>query len=67
MILKLKRTNFIKTKALLVVSKKLSIGKEDFKCFIDYKDVKENRLYAYSIQKCIYIEEILMKLNICIF
>ena len=65
MILKLKRTNFIKIKALLVVSKNLSIGKEDFKC--DFKDVKQNRLYAYSIQKCIYIEEILMKLNICLF
>ena len=51
----------------IVVSNKLPLDKEDFKYFIGYKDSKKIDLDAYSHQKCVHIEEILMKLNICLF
>ena len=51
----------------IVVSNKLPLDKEDFKYFIGYKDSKIIDLDAYSHQKCVLIEEILMKLNICLF
>ena len=47
----------------IVVSDKLPFGKQDFKYFIGYKDAKKIDLYAYSVQKWIYIKEILIKLN----
>ena len=38
----------------IVVSNKVSFGKQDFKYFIGYKDAKKVGLYAYvySFQKC---------------
>ena len=50
-----------------VVSNKVSFGKKDFKYFINYKDPKKLDLYANSYQKSVYIEEIFIKLNLCIF
>ena len=35
----------------IVVSNKISFGKNDFKYFIGYKDAKKLDLYAYSFQK----------------
>ena len=35
----------------VVVSNKISFGKNDFKYFIGYKDAKKLDLYAYSFQK----------------
>ena len=34
----------------MVVSNKFPFGKQDFKYFIDYKDNKKIKLYAYSFQ-----------------
>ena len=35
----------------IVVSNKISFGKNDFKYFIGYKDAKKLDFYAYSFQK----------------
>ena len=35
----------------IIVSNKISFGKNDFKYFIGYKDAKKLDLYAYSFQK----------------
>ena len=51
----------------IVVSNKVSFGKKGFKYFIGYKDGKKFDFYAYVCQKCVYKEETLMKLNICLF
>ena len=47
----------------VVVSNKVSFGKKDFKPFVGYKDAKKIDLYVYFFQKCLHIEEILMKLD----
>ena len=52
----------------IVVSNKIPFGKKDFKHFIGYKDAKELDIYAYSFQKWVHIEEILVKLmNLYLF
>ena len=51
----------------IVVSNKVSFCKKGFKYFIDYKDTKKIDLCVYFSQKWVHIEEILMKLNICLF
>ena len=47
-----KRSISIKNKDInkIAVSNKISFGKKDFKCLIDYKDAKKD-LYAYFFQK----------------
>ena len=50
----------------IVVYNKNPLGKEDFKYFIGYKVAKKLDLHAYSVQKWVYIEKILIKLNVCI-
>ena len=53
----------------IVVSTKVSFGKTQFKYFIDYKDDKKIRPLCRLLPKmCAFrTEEILMKLNICLF
>ena len=51
----------------IVVSNKISFDKNDFKYFIGYKDATKLNLYAYSFQKRVHIERILIKLSICLF
>ena len=51
----------------LVVSNKVSLIKKGFKYFIGYKNAKKINLYVYFCQKWVYIEEALIKLNICFF
>ena len=51
----------------MVVYNRVSFGKKDFKYFIGYKDAKKINLYAYSSQKWVHIEEILIELNVCLF
>ena len=51
----------------IVVSNKVSFGKRDFEYFIGYKDVIKLDLYAYSFQKLVHMEEILIKRNVCLF
>ena len=51
----------------IVESNRISFVKEDFKYFIGYNDAKKLDLSAYSFQKWMYIEEILIKLNVCLF
>ena len=46
-----------------MVSNKVSFGKKDFKPFVGYKNAKKIDLYVYFFQKCLHIEEILMKLD----
>ena len=40
----------------IVVSNKVTVGKQDFKYFIGYKDAKKLDLYSYFFQKCVHIE-----------
>ena len=47
-----------------VVSNKFPFGKQDFKYFIGYKDDKKLDLYAYYIW--LYIQDILINLNVCV-
>ena len=51
----------------IVVSNKVFFGKNDFKYFIGYKYAKKIDLYAYFFHKLVLIEEILMRLNVCLF
>ena len=51
----------------IVVPNKISFDKNDFKYFIGYKDATKFNLYAYSFQKRVHIEQILIKLSICLF
>ena len=51
----------------IIVSNKFLSGKQDFKYFIGFKDSKKTGLYAYSFQKRVNMEQILLKLNECIF
>ena len=51
----------------IVVSNKVCFGRKGFRYFIGYKDAKKLDLYAYFFQKCVHIENTLMKLNICLF
>ena len=53
----------------IVVSTKVSFGKTQFKYFIDYKDDKKIRSLCRLLPKmCAFrAEEVLMKLNICLF
>ena len=64
-----KSPNFIDNKAIdkIVVSNKICPDKKDFKYFFDYKDVKKVGPFPYSFQKWMHLEEILIKLNVCIF
>ena len=50
----------------IVISDKVSFGKEGFKYFTGYKDAKKLDLHAYFFQNLVHIEETLMKLNICL-
>ena len=50
----------------IVVSNKVSFGKKNFKYFIGYKDAKKLGLYACSSQNWVHVEEILIKLNVCL-
>ena len=78
--LKLKNTKFINIRALsstssmnntdinkMVVSNKFPFGKKDLRYFIGYKETKTLELYLYSFQKCMHIEEILIKLTVGLF
>ena len=40
----------------IVVSNKVTVGKQDFKYFIGYTDAKKLDLYSYFFQKCVQIE-----------
>ena len=51
----------------IVVYNKLPFGKQDFKYFIGYKDAKKLYFHEYSVQKWVYIDEILIKLNSRVF
>ena len=51
----------------IVVSNKLPFTKQYFKYLTDYKDDKKSGLYAYFIQKWVYVEEILIKPKACTF
>ena len=51
----------------IVVYNKLPFGKQDFKYFIGYKDAKKLYFHEYSVQKWVYIDETLIKLNTCVF
>ena len=50
----------------IVISDKVSFGKEGFKYFTGYKDAKKLDLHVYFFQNLVHIEETLMKLNICL-
>ena len=52
---------------MIDVSNKVTFCKKDFKYFIGYKYAKKLDLYAYSLKKWVHIEEILIKLNVCLF
>ena len=51
----------------IVVSNKVPFGKEDFKYFTGYKDVEKIRPLYILCPEWVYVEEILIKLNVCIF
>ena len=52
----------------IVVSNKTCFGKNNFKYFIDYKNAKKIKsLSIFLLEINEYIEEILIKLNVCIF
>ena len=51
----------------IIISNQVFFGKKDFKYFICYKEAEKIDLYAYSFQKWLHIEEILIKLNVCFF
>ena len=51
----------------IVISNKVSFGKNGFKYFIGRKDAKKLDLFVYFSQNRVHIEETLMKLNICLF
>ena len=51
----------------IVVYNKLPFGKQDFRYFTDYKDAKKLYFHEYSVQKRVHIDDILIKLNTCIF
>ena len=48
----------------IVVSNKVSFGKD---ILLAIKMLKKLDLYAYSFQKWVHIEKILIKLNVCLF
>ena len=48
---------------VIVVSYKLTFGKQHNKYFIGYKDNKKLDLYAYSFCQCIYIKNIFIFLT----
>ena len=50
----------------ILVSNKLPFSK-DFKHFIGYGDTKKIRLFMQTPSRNVYIEAILVKLNVCIF
>ena len=64
-----KRTILIKNIGInkVVVFNKVSFGKKGFKYFTDYKDPKKIDLCVYFFQKLVYIEDNLMKSDICLF
>ena len=51
----------------ILVSNKLPFSKEDFKHFIGYGDTKKISLFMQTPSRNVYIEAILVKLNVCIF
>ena len=53
----------------ILVSNKLPFGKKDFKYFFGYKDNRKTRplCIELSLEKWVYIKDILIKLNACIF
>ena len=51
----------------IVVSNKVPFGKEDFKYFTGYKDAEKIRPLYILCPEWVYVEEILIKLNVCIF
>ena len=42
----------------IVGSNKFRFSKQDFKCFIGYKELKKLGLYVYSVHKWLYIIDI---------
>ena len=44
----------------IVPSNKVPFSKEDFKYFNGYKNAKKIDLYAFSVQKLVYVKEILI-------
>ena len=50
----------------IVVSNKVPFNKRDFKYFIGYKDAKKIRPLCIFLQISVHIEEVLIKLNVCI-
>ena len=50
----------------IVVSNKLLFHKQGFKSSLVTNIIKKLDLYTYSFQKCVYIKDILIKLNVCI-
>ena len=63
-----KETNSIKNIGInkIVVSNKVSFGKEAFKYFIGYRDAKKIRLLWIFFPKMTTYRKDLMKLNICL-
>ena len=51
----------------IVVSNKVTFGKEGFKYFLGYKDAEKLYLYVYFSQIWVHIEETLMKINMYLF
>ena len=51
----------------IVVSNKVTFGKEGFKYFLGYKDAEKLYLYVYFSQKWVHIEETLIKINMYLF
>ena len=50
----------------IVISNKLLFHKQGFKSSLVTNIIKKLDLYTYSFQKCVYIKDILIKLNVCI-
>ena len=51
----------------IVVSNMLPFGKRYFECFIGYQDKKWIRPLCIFLPKWVYIKDILIRLNVCIF
>ena len=51
----------------VVVSNKLSFGKNDLNTLLAKKIIKKLDLYVYFSQKCVHMEKTLMKLSVYLF
>ena len=50
-----------------IISNKVSFGKKGLKYFIGYKGDEKGRHYVYCFQKCVDIQNVLIKLHTCLF